>query len=162
VKKIAIIGTGRMGGAFATAFAKRTPHGFDPRIAWGSSSAAALSHQLGMQVADDEELLAADVAFVATPPAALDDVAAARKVTPALSFRRWCARGYQLKRDDGTSTAEQLARLVPKGCVVTAFTSISSGLIRDPASGEKAHGVYLRERQGRALDRDRLGRGDRL
>src|ERR1700720_512460 len=42
----------------------------------GSSSAAALSRQLGVRVADDKELLAADVAFVATPPAALDDVAA--------------------------------------------------------------------------------------
>ena len=47
------------------------------------------------------------------------------------------AGGYELKRDDGTSAAEQLARLVPKGCVVTAFTSISSALIRDPPSGEK-------------------------
>jgi len=36
------------------------------------------------------------------------------------------AGGYELKRDDGTSAAEQLARLVPKGRVVTAFTSISS------------------------------------
>ena len=47
------------------------------------------------------------------------------------------AGGYKLKRDDGTSAAEQPARLVPKGRVVTAFTSISSALIRDPASGEK-------------------------
>jgi predicted dinucleotide-binding enzyme len=47
------------------------------------------------------------------------------------------AGGYELKRDDGTSAAEQLAHLVPKGRVVTAFTSISSALIRDPASGEK-------------------------
>src|ERR1700722_848796 len=47
------------------------------------------------------------------------------------------AGGYELKRDDGTSAAEQLARLVPKGRVVTAFTSISSALIRDQASGEK-------------------------
>jgi hypothetical protein len=31
------------------------------------------------QSADDKELLAADVGFVATPPAALDDVAAALK-----------------------------------------------------------------------------------
>jgi len=37
----------------------------------------------------------------------------------------------------GIGAAEQLTRLVPKGRVVTAFTSISSALIRDPASGEK-------------------------
>jgi len=47
------------------------------------------------------------------------------------------AGGYELKQDDGTSATEQLARLVPKGRVVTAFTSISSALIREPASGEK-------------------------
>jgi predicted dinucleotide-binding enzyme len=47
------------------------------------------------------------------------------------------AGGYELKREDGTSAAEQLARLVPKGCIATAFMSISSALIRDPARGEK-------------------------
>ena len=46
------------------------------------------------------------------------------------------AGGYELKRDDGTSAAEKLARLVPTGRVVTAFTSISSALIRDPARDE--------------------------
>ena len=45
------------------------------------------------------------------------------------------AGAYELKRDDGNSAAEQLARLVPKACVVTAFTSMSSALIHDPASG---------------------------
>lgn len=66
MKKIVVIGTGRMGGAFATAFGERTSL-FGSHA--GSSSAAALSHQLGVPVADDKELLAADV-FVATPPAA--------------------------------------------------------------------------------------------
>ena len=51
------------------------------------------------------------------------------------------AGGYELKRDDGTSAAEQLARL-PKGRVVTAFLCI------DPRSGErlKAYSVHLRGR----------------
>src|ERR1700722_7984853 len=80
VKKIVVIGTGRMGGAFATAFAKRTSHAVAIRGSHaGSSSAAALSRQLGVQIADDKELLVADVVFVATPPAALDNVAAALK-----------------------------------------------------------------------------------
>jgi 3-hydroxyisobutyrate dehydrogenase-like beta-hydroxyacid dehydrogenase len=65
VKKIVVIGTGRMGGAFATAFAKRTSHAVLIRGSHaGSSSAAALSRQLGVRVADDKELLAADVVFV--------------------------------------------------------------------------------------------------
>jgi prephenate dehydrogenase len=80
VEKIVVIGTGRMGGAFATAFAKRPSHAVSIRGSHaGSSSAAALSRQLGVRVADDKELLAADVAFVATPPATLDDVTAALK-----------------------------------------------------------------------------------
>ena len=79
MKKIVVVGTGRMGGAFATAFAERTSHTRSADRHAGSSSADALSHKLGVRVADDKELLAADVVFVATPPAALDDVAAALK-----------------------------------------------------------------------------------
>ena len=139
--KVVIIGTGRMGGALATAFAKRTSHTVSIRGSHaGSSSTAALTRQLGVRVADDIELLAADVVCVATPPAALDDVAAALKGYAGIIVSAMVpgAGGYELKRDDGTSAAEQLARLVPKGRVVTAFTSISSALVRDPASGEKA------------------------
>ena len=69
MKKIVVIGTGRMGGAFATAFVKRTSHAVSIRGSHaGSSSAAALSRQLGVRVADDKELLAADIVFVAPPP----------------------------------------------------------------------------------------------
>src|SRR5689334_13716307 len=121
VKKIVVIGTGRMGGAFATAFAERTSHTVSIRGSHkGSSSAAALSRQLGVRVADDKELLAADVVFVATPPAALDDVAAALKGYAGIIVSAMVpgAGGYELKRDDGTSAAEQLARLVPTGRVV--------------------------------------------
>ena len=51
MKKIAVIGTGRMGGAFATAFAKRTSHTVSIRGSHAdSSSAAALSHPLGVRV----------------------------------------------------------------------------------------------------------------
>ena len=72
MKKIIVIGTGRMDGAFATAFARRTSHAVSIRGSHaGSSSAAALSRQLDVRLADDKELLAAaDVVFVATPPAA--------------------------------------------------------------------------------------------
>ena len=140
MENIVVIGTGRMGGAFATAFAERTSHTVSIRGSHaGSSSAAALSRQLGVRVADDKEPLAADVAFVATPPAALDDVAAALNGYEGIIVSAMVpgAGGYELKQDDGTSAAEQLARLVPTGRVVTAFTSISSALIRDPARGEK-------------------------
>jgi predicted dinucleotide-binding enzyme len=68
--KVAIIGMGRMGGAFAIAFATRTAHavfirGSHPK----SSSAAALARELSVALATDNELLAADVVFVATRPA---------------------------------------------------------------------------------------------
>jgi 8-hydroxy-5-deazaflavin:NADPH oxidoreductase len=133
VEKIVVIGTGRMSGAFATAFAERTSHTVSIRGSHGgSSSTAALTRQLGVRVADDKEPLAADVVFVATPPAALK-----RYAGIIVSAMVPGAGGHELKRDDGTIAVEQLARLVPKGRVVTAFTSISSALIRDPASGEK-------------------------
>src|SRR5260370_23448768 len=115
-----------MGVAFATEFAKRTSHAVSIRGSHaGSSSAAALSRQLGVRVADDKELLAADVAFVATPPAALDDVTAALKGYEGIIVSAMVpgAGGYGLKRTERTRAADQLARLVPKGRVVTAFTS---------------------------------------
>jgi predicted dinucleotide-binding enzyme len=109
VKRIGVIGTGRMGEAFATAFAKRTSHTVSIcRSHAGSSSAAALSHQLRVRVADDKELLAANVVFVATTPGALDDVAAVLKGCAGIivSAKVPGAGGYELKRDDGTSAAE--------------------------------------------------------
>ena len=79
-----------MGGAFATAFAERTSHTVAIRGSHpGSATAAALSRQLGVRVAGDKELLAADVVFIATPPAALDDVAAALKGYAGIIFRLW-------------------------------------------------------------------------
>src|SRR5258708_21233742 len=116
-----------MGGAFATAFAKRTSHAVSIRGSHeGSSSAAALSRQLGVRVADDKELLAADVVFVATPPAALDDVAAALKGYAGIIVSAMVpgAGGYELKRADGTTVAEQLSRLVPKVPGGASFLSI--------------------------------------
>ena len=139
MKEIVVIGTGRTGGAFAIAFAGRTSHTVTIRGSHASSSsAAALSDQLGVRLAD-KALLAADVVFVATPPGALDDVAAPLRGYTGIIVSAMVpgAGGYELKRDDGTSAAEQLARLVPTGRVLTAFTSISPALIRDPASGEK-------------------------
>ena len=86
---IVVIGTGRMGGAFATAFTKRTSHAVSIRGSHaGSSSAAALSRLLGVRVADDKELSAVDVVFVATPPGALDDVAAALKGYAGLAMEK--------------------------------------------------------------------------
>ena len=58
MKRIVVVGTGRMGSAFATAFARRTSHAVSIRGSHpGSSSAAALSRQLGVRVADDPPIL---------------------------------------------------------------------------------------------------------
>jgi 8-hydroxy-5-deazaflavin:NADPH oxidoreductase len=129
-----------MGGALAIAFATRTAHavfirGSHPK----SSSAAALARELSIALATDNELLTADAVFVATPPGVLDEVAAALMGYKGIIVSTMVpgAGDYELKHDDGTSAAEQRARLVPMSWVVTAFTSISSALIRDPTSGEK-------------------------
>src|SRR5260370_22774168 len=138
-----------MGGAFAKAFAKRTSHAVWIRGSHaGSASAAALSRQLGVRVADDKELLAADVVFVATPPAALDDVAAALKgyagvivsamVPGARRLRAEARRRY--KR--GRATCAPRPDRARRHCVHAHFLGI------DPRSGErrKAYCVYLRGR----------------
>ena len=118
MKKIVVVGTGRMGGAFATAFAERTSHTVSIRGSHaGSSSAAGLSRQLGVRVAGDKELLAADVVFITTPPAALDDVAAALKGYAGIIVSAMVpgAGGYELKQDDGTNAAEHLRASSQKG-----------------------------------------------
>jgi predicted dinucleotide-binding enzyme len=136
VKKIVVVGTGRTGGAFATAFAERTSHTVAIRGSHPSSAtAAALSRQLGARVAGEKILLAVDVVFIATPPAALDDVAAALKgyagiivsaMVPGARLRAEARRRY--KRDRATCAPR------PEGARRHCVPSISSALIREPAS----------------------------
>jgi predicted dinucleotide-binding enzyme len=58
VKKIVVVGTGRIGGAFAAAFAERTSHTVAIRPSHPSSAtAAALSRQLGVRVAATKSFL---------------------------------------------------------------------------------------------------------
>ena len=137
--KLAIIGSGRMGSAFATAFATRTSHAVAVRGSHAKSgSAAELVRELGITRADDKALLSADVVFVAVPPAALSEVAADLKdyTGVVVSIIVPGAGGMTLAQQ-GASAAEQLAELLPKASVVTAFTSISSVLIRTPSSSDK-------------------------
>jgi hypothetical protein len=64
---------------------------------------------LGVPMVDDKELLAADVVFVATPPATLDDVAATLKDYAGIIVSAMVpgAGGCELKRDDGTGQGAQ-------------------------------------------------------
>jgi hypothetical protein len=62
-------------------------------------------------VADDKELLAADVVFVATPPAALDDVAAARSTVIALA-KEIGFEGVDAGHLDASPNIENLGLLV--------------------------------------------------
>ena len=145
MKKIVVIGTGRMGGTFATAFVKRTSHAVSIRGSHaGSSSAAALSRQLGVRVADDKELLAADIVFVATPPAALDDMAAALKGYAGIivSVMVPGAGGYELKRDDGISAAERASSgRAGSGCRGRRWLSYTgSNCSASPRSGASRSG----------------------
>ena len=133
--KLAIIGSGRMGSAFAT----RTSHAVAVRGSHAKSgSAADLVRELGITRADDKALLSADVVFVAVPPAALSEVAADLKdyTGVVVSIIVPGAGGMTLAQQ-GASAAEQLAELLPKASVVAAFTSISSVLIRTPSSSDK-------------------------
>jgi NAD(P)-dependent dehydrogenase (short-subunit alcohol dehydrogenase family) len=92
-----------------------------------------------------KELAASGAAVVVNYATDRNGAEAVVNVITNANGRAAAAQADLLKRDDGSSAAEQLARLVPNGRVVTAFTSISSALIRDPASGERPT-VYLRGR----------------
>ena len=137
--KIAIIGTGDMGGALATALVRRSRHDVSVRGSRpGSPSAIRLARRLGIAEANDETLRDAGLVFVVVPWAAL------RAASRLLSQRRgvlvsvvvpWTEGGDP--RTDTVSAAERLAGLLPRATVVNAFTSISSSVLRDPGTGER-------------------------
>jgi ketopantoate reductase len=114
--KLAIIGSGRMGSAFATAFATRTSHAVAVRGSHAKSgSAAELVRELGITRADDKALLSTDVVFVAVPPAALSEVAADLKdYTGVVVSVIVPGAGGMTLAQEGASAAEQLAELLPK------------------------------------------------
>lgn len=137
--KIAIVGTGDMGSALATALVRRSTHDVSVRGSRpGSPSAVRLARRLRIAEASDETLRDAALVFVVVPWAAL------RPASRLLSQRRgivvsvvvpW-AEGKD-PRTDTVSAAERLAGLLPRAIVVNAFTSISSSVVRDPGTGEK-------------------------
>jgi 8-hydroxy-5-deazaflavin:NADPH oxidoreductase len=137
--QIAIVGTGDMGSALATALVRRSKHDVSVRGSRpGSPSARRLARQLGIAEAGDEALRGAALVFVVVPWAAL-------RAVSGLLFR---CRGVIVSvivpwvagkdpRTNMISAAERLAGLLPHARVVNAFTSISSSVVRDPGRGEK-------------------------
>jgi predicted dinucleotide-binding enzyme len=137
--KIAIVGTGDMGSAIATAFVRRSKHDVSVRGSRrGSPSALRLARQLGIAEAGDQALRDAAVVFVVVPWEAVDAVsrllAGCRGILVSVVVP-WTNDGDP--RTDMISAAEKLAGLLPHARVVNAFTSVSSSVVRDPGSGEK-------------------------
>jgi predicted dinucleotide-binding enzyme len=131
---ITVLGTGRMGSALATAFASRTTHTILVRGSHSKSrSAKALAQGLNIAVAGEGELLRADAIVVAIPWDALDSVARDLKGYDGLVVSAvvpWSDRGDPIS--SAGSAAERIASLLPGATVATAFTSVSSILVRDP------------------------------
>jgi predicted dinucleotide-binding enzyme len=137
--KLAIVGTGDMGSAIATAFVRRSRHHVSVRGSRrGSHSALQVARQLGIAEADDQGLIDADVVFVVVPWDAVGAVsrliAKCRGIVVSVVVP-WANGGDP--RTEMISAAEKLASLMPQARVVNAFTSISSSVIRNPGSGEK-------------------------
>jgi 8-hydroxy-5-deazaflavin:NADPH oxidoreductase len=153
--KLAILGTGDMGGAIATAFSTRTRHTVVVRGATpGSGTAAALVKQLGVAQATDADLKDAGAVFVAVHWAAIDAVARDLKDAKGLvvsAMVPWSPDGDPRQAGDG-SAAQRLAAQLPKARVVTAFTTIFAALLRDPGTGEKPS-VFLCADDARARKR---------
>jgi predicted dinucleotide-binding enzyme len=137
--KITVMGTGRMGSAIATALATRTSHAVGVRGSNAKSrSAKGLAQQLKVAVATDAALLASDVILLTVPWAALATAASELKSYSGLVVSAvvpW-SDGAGPVTESG-SAAERIASLLPAAKVATAFTSVSSILVRDPGSGEK-------------------------
>jgi predicted dinucleotide-binding enzyme len=136
--KIAIVGTGDMGSAIATAFVQRSKHDVSVRGSRrGSPSALRLARHLGITEAGDQALRDAAVVFVVVPWEAIDAVshllAGCRGIIVSVVVP-WTNGD---PRTDMTSAAEKLAGLLPHARVVNAFTSVSSSVVREPGSGEK-------------------------
>ena len=137
--KLAIVGTGDMGSAIATAFVERSDHDVSVRGSRrGSASAVGLARQLGIAEADDRALLDADVVFVIVPWEAVDAVSrlvgTCRGIVVSVVVP-WSDDGDP--RTDMTSAAERLAALLPHARIVNAFTSVSSSIVRNPGSPEQ-------------------------
>ena len=137
--KLAVVGTGDMGSAIATALVQRSKHDVSVRGSRrGSPSAVRLARRLGVAEADDRALREAAVVFVVVPWEAVEAVsrllAACRGILVSVVVP-WANDGDP--RTDMVSAAERLAGLLPHARVVNAFTSVSSSVVRDPGRGEK-------------------------
>jgi len=137
--KLAIVGAGDMGSAIATAFVQRSRHDVSVRSSRpGSPSAIKLARQLGISETDDQTLRDADVVFVVVPWEAIDAVArliaACRGIIVSVIVP-WANDGDP--RTEMTSAAERLASLLPHARMVSAFTSVSSSIMRNPGREEK-------------------------
>ncbi len=137
--KIAVVGTGDMGSAIATALVQRSKHDVFVRGRYpGSPSAVRLARRLGIAEADDRALREAAVVFVVVPWEAVEAVSrlltACRGILVSVVVP-WSEGGDP--RTNMGSAAEKLGGLLPHARVVNAFTSVSSSVVRDPGRGEK-------------------------
>lgn len=135
-RRIAILGTGSMGGAIAEALVTRTQHQLAVRGSTrDSASAAALADRLGLKLATDEDVAASDIVFAVVPPTAIDQVAKTladyRGIVIALIVDGTV--GF----DGNKSAAEQLAEALPNARVAGAFTSLWDAVVRNPGTSGK-------------------------
>jgi 8-hydroxy-5-deazaflavin:NADPH oxidoreductase len=137
--RIAIIGSGDMGGALATAFSRRSQHHVAVRgAAPGSASALRLVRSLGIPEASRDDALSADALFLVIPwpaiAAATKEFQDYRGVLVSVVVP-WDANGPVFPIDK--SAAERIAGSIPAARTVCAFTTVSSSVILQPGATHK-------------------------
>ncbi len=141
IHRISILGTGDLGGAIATAIARRSRHSLALRGATPDSvTAAALIAELAATKATDAEIAASHIVFVVVPAKSLTAAAELlqhyRGIVVSVSVSGTVGLGGK------QSSAETLAALLPQARVVNAFSFIWSTVARNPGAADKTS-VFL-------------------
>jgi predicted dinucleotide-binding enzyme len=134
--KITVVGAGDLGSAILTSLSQNTAHHLWVRDSQPfSPSTVELTQSLKINEATSNDLLESDVVFVTAPARALSDVASTLEGYSGIVVSASVSRA--VGRDGLASCAEQLASLLPKAKVVSAFSSMWASVIRDQGSAYK-------------------------
>src|SRR5690349_4130266 len=141
--RISIIGTGNVGGALGTGWARAGNEVIfgtrDPKAADAAEMVSGLKNAKVMSVADS--VTAADVVALAVPwsavPAALGPLAAALAGKILIDCTNPTTQWPKMDHALG-SGGEQVARLAPKARVVKCFNTTGAGNMRNPKYGSEA------------------------
>lgn len=135
ILNVVVVGTGDMGGALAQAIAQRV--GYHVSVRGARRNSASARHVIAasdgaISEATDDRLRSADVVFVVVPWAAFDAVAGLLSGHTGVIVSVIVPWADGDARRDIVSVAEQMAARLPAARIVSAFTTVSSAVVREP------------------------------